>query len=330
MTALILAGVLGLAPALAQEPPRDPIIGQRTPLEEQLETMRAELDDQRLEIESLRQQLQDEQVPDHKVTHKTKKARKKVKDERVSFGSDVFVDAGEEVIEAVSFGSEVRVAGHVLDNATSFGGNVIIVDGGIVDGDAISFGGKVQINPGGVVNGDRVALDLPGFAPNITVEDPQPSKASGFLSSLYHRLFWFLSIAGAGVLVVGLVPRRVGSIATRIGDRPIRSAITGMFASGFLALSAILFAITILGLPISLVLIALLGLAWLMGFVGLCQAVGDRLPFNEKVHGRWLAFLIGALLVTFLGALPWVGFLVVFIAGISGIGAALSTRYGSH
>ena len=329
MTALILAALIGLAPALAQEPPREPIIGERTALEEQLETMRAELDEQRQEIETLRQKLQDKHE-EQEVTTKTKKTRKKAKEERVSYGSPIRVEADEEVIKAVSFGNEVHIAGHVLDDATSFGGNIIVVDGGIVDGDAISFGGQVKVSPGGVVHGDRVAFDLPGFVPEAVVEDAQPSKASGFLSSLYSRLFWFLSIAGAGVLVVGLVPRRVGSIATRIADRPIRSAITGMFATGFLALSSILFAITILGLPISLVLIALLGLAWLMGFVGLCQAVGDRLPFNEKVHGRWLAFLIGALLVTFLGALPWVGFLVVFIAGFSGIGAALSTRYGGH
>jgi hypothetical protein len=69
-------------------------------------------------------------------------------------------------------------------------------------------------------------------------------------------------------------------------------------------------------------------MAWLLGFVGLCQAVGDRLPVQERPHGRWIALLVGVLLMTFLGSLPWVGWVVVGGASLLGIGAALSTRFG--
>jgi hypothetical protein len=79
-----------------------------------------------------------------------------------------------------------------------------------------------------------------------------------------------------------------------------------------------------------MMIVAVLGLAWLMGFVGLCQAVGDRLPFEQKPHGRWLAFLVGALLLTCVGNLPVVGWLVVIAASTMGIGAALSSRLGGH
>jgi len=95
-------------------------------------------------------------------------------------------------------------------------------------------------------------------------------------------------------------------------------------------LASLLFAITILGIPVSLVLVALLGLAWLLGFVGLCQAVGDRLPFQSKQHGRWLAFLVGVVLVSFVGALPFVGWLVVILMSLLGIGSALATKFGAN
>jgi len=140
---------------------------------------------------------------------------------------------------------------------------------------------------------------------------------------------FLLSFLGAGVLVVGLLPDRVGRIATDLEKRPIRAALVGIFASLALLFAAVLFAITILGLPVTFLIVSVLGLAWLVGFVGICQAIGDRLPFLSKPHGRWVAFLVGALLVSLVGALPFIGGLLVFVASLVGVGAALGTRFGS-
>ena len=76
-------------------------------------------------------------------------------------------------------------------------------------------------------------------------------------------------------------------------------------------------------------MIALLAAAWLFGFVGLCQAIGDQLPFAEKPHGRWLTFLVGMGLVSCVGSLPWVGVLVVFAASMMSVGASIISRFGS-
>ena len=97
-----------------------------------------------------------------------------------------------------------------------------------------------------------------------------------------------------------------------------------------LSISSLVFAVTLVGLPVSFLLVALLGLAWLMGFVGLCQAVGDKLPFRQKPHGRWFAFLIGTLVLTSIGALPFIGWLVVIAASMMGTGAALASWFGAR
>jgi len=150
--------------------------------------------------------------------------------------------------------------------------------------------------------------------------------------SLYRRLVLLLTFAGAGVLVVGLFPNRVGKIASNIDTHPMRSIAIGTLATGFLTLFSLLFAVVTLGLglPVSMVVWVLIGLAWLMGFVGLCQAIGDRLPFESKPQGRWLTFLIGAVLITCMSSLPLVGWLVIGGASLLGIGAALSTRLGGR
>lgn len=262
--------------------------------------------------------------------------------ERVGYGEVVLVRPDETVEEVVSFGNDVHVAGHVEGDAVSFGGNVQVARTGTVDGDAVSFGGRVQVDDGGVVNGNRVAMGVPMALP-VAVAPPssaEPSGAAGnlrlatdtqtFFQWLYRRLVLMLSVAGAGVLVVGLFPARVGRVAQDLEARPVRAAVVGTLATGFLAAFGVLFAIVTLGLgsPISVLLFLALAVAWLLGFVGFCQAVGDRLPVRERPHGRWIAFLVGIVLLTFLGSLPWVGMLVVGAASLLGIGAALSTRFG--
>lgn len=241
---------------------------------------------------------------------------------RTAYGKAVVVGPGEVVDDVTSFGDDVRVEGRVLGDATSFGGNVQILRTGVVDGDATSFGGQVDVNPGGAVHGDRVAFAEDAPVPELT--------GGSILDDLRHRLVLLLSFAGAGVLVVGLAPNRVGRIAASIEQHPVRSAAVGVVASGVLILASLLFTVTIVGLPVAFLLLAVLGLAWLTGFVGLCQAIGDRLPFAEKQHGRWLAFLVGTVIVSFAGSLPWVGWLVVLAGSLIGMGGALRSRFGGR
>lgn len=349
--ALIAGSLLLTAPAAAQEPtstvgatsplPAEaPVDAEREQTVRELEATvdelrRAEAEAQRVrkELSDLRQELVELQDT------RSAQGKRAVDPERVAFGHVVLVEEGEMVDEVVGFGDDVHVKGAVRGDATSFGGSVIVFPTGSVGGDAVAFGGDIRVEDGGRIEGGRVSLGVPGVQIS-EVESPAAgslgatiaSDAQGLLSSLYRRLVLFLSFAGAGVLVVGLFPARVSNIADALEDRPFRSMFVGVMATGFLSLFSVVFAlITVgLGIPVSFVVMAMLGLAWLMGFVGLCQAVGDRLPFEQKPHGRWLAFLIGTVLLTCVGSLPLVGWLVVLAASALGIGAALSSRFGGR
>ena len=151
------------------------------------------------------------------------------------------------------------------------------------------------------------------------------------MSSVYQRLVVLLSFAGCGILIVGLFPNRIGRIASNVEAHPIQSTIVGSLAFAFLSLFALLFTVLTLGLglPVSFVVTLGLGVAWMLGFLGLCQAVGDRLPFQEKTHGRWASFLMGAVLLAFFSSLPIVFALIVVFGSMLGIGAALSTKFGA-
>lgn len=328
--ASVFALLLTAAPAFATAPPGEVAPqSEQTELQELLKLQRTELQAMRGEIRAQREQLEKMRSDVAANTPTTSSPS----GERVTYGDPIRVEAGEDVQDVVSFGNHVFVAGRVRGDATAFGGNIEVADGGVIDGDANAFGGEIIVDSGGTVRGDRVAMAVSN--PRAATNTPRVQAAGslpavqGMWTGLYHRLILLLSFAGAGVLVVGLMPGRVTRIAESLEARPFRSAFVGIFASGFLSMSSVLFAITILGLPVSFVLVSLLGLAWLIGLVGLCQAVGDRLPF-ENNQGRWVAFLIASVLLTCMGSLPWVGWLVVMGASVLGIGAALSTRFGGR
>ncbi len=315
MTWLLCWAALAADPELAttKVEPTDPLLVE-------LRAVRAELEAQRAEITKLRARRGGGDTGDA--------------GDGVVVGPGegaVVVAAGESVSDVVAIGRPVLIDGLVRGDATSIGADIVVRDGGVVRGDAVSVGGQVRVEPGGSVDGDRVGVA--GNMARSAFVAPNPGfrapHAGGWFTGLLHRLVVFLSFAGAGVVVVGLFPNRVGRIAHRIQKAPAMSLLVGSLSTAGILFAAGLFLITIVGLPITFVLVALLGLAWLVGFVGLCQAVGDRLPVEHKVHGRWLAFLGGTLLVAFVGALPIIGVIAVAIASAVGIGAALTTRFGA-
>lgn len=236
-------------------------------------------------------------------------------------GESVVVPQGEVVDDDVTaFGQDLLVLGTVNGDATSFGADVHIGPSGVVEGDAVSIGGDVIAEPGATIGGDRLSLD----------GEERSSMVGNALSSIYHRLVFLLSFAGAGVMVVGLFPQRVTNVAGLIERHPIWSMTVGVLSVGFLTALALLFVLTIIGIPVAFLLVAVLGLAWLVGFVGLCQAIGDRLPFQQRHHGRWTAFLAACLAVTMLGVLPWVGWMLVIGAGFLAVGGAVGSRFGGR
>ena len=74
------------------------------------------------------------------------------------FGDELVIEAGKTAEEAISIGSNVRVYGTVTTTAFSFGGDVIVENGGDVKGDAVSFGGDVKVRRHGMVHKDAVSI----------------------------------------------------------------------------------------------------------------------------------------------------------------------------
>lgn len=339
MNAIALLAVLSSSPSFAEDPNglearaaeldarADELDAQALELEQMFEALRAQREAAALfqeEALELREELIATQVSEE-LTSQVEFG------ERIAIGEDAVVEAHEEVEEVVSLGGNVDVYGHVRGDATSFGGTVHVYEGGRVEGNAIAIGGRVLVDEGAEVGG-RVPLTTTGEL-NLDIGDKAAPKRrvgvfAGMLYKIYSHIIFMLSFAGVGVLTVGLFPDRIARIARAIQERPVRVAFLGGFVNLMLTAATFFMAITIIGLPIAGILAMFLALAWLFGFVGLCQAIGDRLPFEHKPHGRWLAFLVGVVVITFVSALGPLGLMSVFAASVVGMGAAFQTRLG--
>jgi hypothetical protein len=307
---LIQAALVTLGLALGVAQAREPSTTAETELQQAL--LRIEALEAQLERVETRLGAAEQQVPAPPRVSSTSGA--------------TVIDADETVQEAVSFGGPVIVHGRVRGPAVSFGGDIEIHDGGQVDGDAVSFGGQVRVQDGGEVRGDRLALGpataqawLPGLI------DP-----SGRGQSLARRLVLLLSFAGAGVLVVGLFPALVERIAQSLQERPLRAGLVGGLATGLGLAGSVVLAATLIGVPLALVLLLMVGLSWVLGFIGLCQVIGDTLPIGDVGARRWAAFLAGVAVLASASALPTLGQVLLVTLGLFGAGAAVQTHLGTR
>jgi hypothetical protein len=215
----------------------------------------------------------------------------------------------------------------VLGSAVAFGGDVRVFNGAVVQGDAVSFGGRVVVEDGGAVEGNRVTL---GQAASALTGSSLDLRHPDWVQALARRLVVLFSFAGAGVLVVGLFPRQVDTVATTLTAHPLRSGITGLLLTGFACLLTLIFAVTLIGIPIALFIAVVIAIAALLGFIALCQAAGDHIPWSNQGARRWLAFLMGVVGLGLLGSLPFIGKAALAALGLSCMGAALQTRLGTR
>ena len=258
---------------------------------------------------------------------------------RDTFGKSVTVDVDEWVCGNVSvYGGSATVLGHVNGNVTVVGGSADIA--GRVDGNVTAIGGSIHLRSGATVGGNVDAVGgsitrSAGATVNGNVEQGLVGGATaphwlgvfdGASFPWFHVLFW--ALAGLIVAVVFPAPlRRVRDVARR---EPAMSFVAGLAALFFGVLAALVLFITCLGIPIALLMVLALWLAWIVGTVALGYWIGEGLLRMGSTHDRApvVAAVLGVTLLSLFEAIPCLGGVISFVAGFMGLGAsALALLY---
>jgi hypothetical protein len=271
----------------------------------------------------------------------------------ILFGQDYELAEGSTTTEkVVVLGGTATINGHAEDDIVVVGGSIRLGPKSIVNGDVSVVGGQLDRDPAAQVDGNvhiaHVSVPWPWDRDWIVVPNLNRFWWEGAaLAFTIGRFALFLFIS---ILLVTVAPRWTSSIASRLISGPGISVVAGfageiLFAPA-LGCLAVLFVITIVGIPLLAGLPLLAGafaLTWIAGYAVVAGLLGARLRGTDwYVRGiRPIDVFIGSCIlssITFVGQVlmlspGWLapfavmvrgtGWMVEYLAWTVGLGAAL-------
>ncbi|MFT5359269.1 MAG: cytoskeletal protein CcmA (bactofilin family), partial [Polyangiales bacterium] len=250
-------------------------------------------------------------------------------DDRVSMGGDLHVAQGETVSDLFTMGGDAVVDGVVLGDCVTMGGDVEIR--GVVHGEVVSMGGDIHIFPGARVLGEvgtmggEITNESGVFIQNDfdEVDDEEHPARDFFRRASRHGVIFLL-----GLILLGAFQSRHALLCQAVIRSPLRAAMSG--AGGFFAalVMTIALAVTIIGIPISILVVLLTTVSVYFGFAIVASVLGALLPV-PKWRGHPLKQLAAGVAILFaLSSLPVVSVFADIVAACIGFGAVVLTRFG--
>jgi hypothetical protein len=263
----------------------------------------------------------------------------------VRIGNDVHIPEGQVVEgDAVAIMGDVRIDGYVEGDAVAVGGVLTIGPKGRVDGDGVSVGGSVE-NEGGVIKGETVSVGIgKGW-----LKGPGFFMGSFFSSArrLLVLILWLIILIVLGALLLAVVRRPVDIVSDRVRREAFFNGLIGLLVWVLLIPIIVLLAITVIGIPVAILVPFIFVIMMLLGFIGVSAAAGQKFVAGENgasyasmaagVIILYSLVILGALLklgpgpMHFAGSIiGFIGWAIVFVATTVGLGAVVTSRFGTR
>jgi uncharacterized RDD family membrane protein YckC len=231
---------------------------------------------------------------------------------------------------AVVIGGDLEVDGQVGKEAVAVLGNVTAHKGARVGGDAVSVGGRIEVDEGAHVH-RRQPVELPDirwlrkwFVQCVLLMRPLSLSVS-----------WVWYIAGVFllfyVLLAALFPRPVRACVNELTERPATTFCMGLLTILLFPVALAILGITGIGLLVIPFVLAALFFGALIGRVALLEWVGGRLAHQfggHNLNSPMAGLFVGALLVTIIYLVPFLGLLTFAIISLWSLGGAVTAAFG--
>jgi len=237
----------------------------------------------------------------------------------------VVVPRGQSVGEVIVFSGRVLVEGVVR-------GDVVVVDGpisvsGQVSGSVVALSGSVRLLGTAQVGGDVLAHGKVEVAAGASVQGRMSQDVSFTVSRSLRAVATFVSWLAVAVstLLLGLLfawvaPRALERTAEAGRAAPWTSAGWGLVLAVGGPVVAVLSVALVLGIPLGIGLLLSVLLLSLLGVVVTAQVVGRLLVDEDRRTAT--AFLVGWVIATVLGVIPYVSGVIYGASAVFGLGTA--------
>lgn len=260
-----------------------------------------------------------------------------LKEDLLVIGGTAFLEKGSKVAGNIFvLGGSLEVGGLVEGDITATGGYVRLYETAVVKGNVLAAGADVDQDEGAQVEGEiNAEVDRP-----FTFTFPGTGKISTVRVSFapFWRAIAFLArvfiLSALAVLSAMFFPVQMERVTQAVVSQPIISGGLGFLTFLVTPLVAVLMAITLVLIPLSLLGVLLVSFLALFGWLALGLEVGKRLGLAFKQE--WtppLAAGVGTFILTLIlgsvGQIPCLGWALTVIVLCIGMGAVLLTRLGS-
>jgi hypothetical protein len=262
----------------------------------------------------------------------------------VVFGGNASIDDGATVTgDILIFGGNLSISGRVNGDITAFGGNIVLSESANVAGTIHAIGGNRNISPGAHYGGlSSNFTSLPFRMPNVVLT-PGAAFDLGPGLSILGAVFLALMLALLAVIVTLFLPHQTDRVAQTIATEPVLSGGVGLLTLVVAPAIFLVLAITIILSPLALLFLLVFGITIIFGWIALGLELGKRLA--GMVHSYWpvpVSAGVGTLLLSLASnlifvltgswilALCCIGLPVMVLLTILGLGAAVSSRFGTQ
>jgi hypothetical protein len=245
------------------------------------------------------------------------------RDDQIVLNGRLLVPSDQSVGSAVILNGPARIDGTVRETLFVLNGRVDIA--GSVAQDVIVVNGAVVVRSGAHVGGDIVTRTAPTIERGATVDGETRSLATRFDAEGFgvaSRLVWWVGYSAStlflGLLLLLLFPALDGAAVRVWRDRAGEAVGFGAAVFFLLPVAALIFLVTVVGIPLGLFLLFGLALLYTAGYVAGAHVLG-RMIVNPPTT-RFLAFLVGWGILRVVALVPVLGGFLWLIVSLIGLG----------
>ena len=254
-------------------------------------------------------------------------------DDQVVLTGELLVPVGATVGTGVIFNGDATIDGTATESVVAFNGDVEIT--GTVGDDVVAFNGRVIVRSGAEVGGDIASRHDPQIEDGATVGGEIKGISGRFdlegLGWVARYVWWFgytVSTLILGFVLLLFLPGVDGPLADAFRRRTGASFWFGAAIFFLLPIAAVLLLGVVVAIPLGVFLLLALALVYTFGYVAGAHVLGRQLV--KQPGSRYVAFLVGWLILRGIGLIPFLAGLVWVVASIAGLGALAIAARGSR
>ncbi len=261
----------------------------------------------------------------------------------VVFGKDVELKAGDSakavvVIggsakilgkcdDCVVIGGDLEIAGEVRNSAVVVLGTLRAMKDAVLGGDVVGVGGGVEITEGATVSKKPVEVNFSGL--NLEWLKKWLVHCVLKMRPLAPQVGWVWAVAGVIFLMYLLIatafPRPVQACVEELTRRPATTFLAGLLVKLLFPILTVVLIMTGVGVLFIPFLIAAWVLGFIVGKVAILEYFGGKIGRSFGAEMKPLAaFLIGAIIITLLYIIPFVGLITFGVISLWGLGATVT------